>query len=229
MSQSPYTENYVNHYLNIKGVYPSVFALKMFLGKNPDLDLRDEDFSGKSILDVGFGDGRDLVLFHSLGFDVFGVEVDRQVVEHTQRKLDTIGLKTKLTIGYNDETGFGRNSLDYVYSCAALMYLRSYESSIHKTLSHVYDILKPGGRIFGTFTRFDSHITNESTKVDQNRIICKDPFYKQRVGQLYWLHNSKNEVKSDLLNAGFSDCKIYIYDVDWFGTRETAFIFAATK
>ena len=87
MIKSPYTENYINHYLNIKGVYPSVFELKMFLGKNPDLDLRDEDFHGKLILDVGFGDGRDLVLFHNLGFEVFGLEVNEQVVEHAKRKL----------------------------------------------------------------------------------------------------------------------------------------------
>lgn len=215
--------------MNINQVYPSVFALKMFLGKNPDLDLRGEDFSGKSILDIGFGDGRDLVLFHSLGFDVFGVEVQKKVVEHTQKKFKKFGIKSTLTVGYNDETGFEQNSFDYVYSNAALMYLRSEVSNIHGTLSHIYDILKTGGRLLGTFTSFDSHITRDSSKIDKNRIICKDPFYKQREGQIYWLHSSKEEVERDLLNAGFFNCKVYNYDVDWFGTREAAYIFVASK
>ena len=231
MNSGPLSErmNFGLPCFKIRSNNTSVFALKMFLGNNPDLDLRDEDFHGKLILDVGFGDGRDLVLFHNLGFEVFGVEVDEQVVEHTKRKLQSSGMRTTLSVGYNDETGFGRNSFDYVYSCAALMYLRSEESNIHKTLSHIHEIVKPGGRFLGTFTRSDSHITRDSTKIDQNRIICKDPFYRQREGQLYWLHHSESEVESDLLNAGFSDCKVYDYDVDWFGTKETAFIFVATK
>ena len=34
MLKSQYTRNYINHYLNIHNVYPSVFALKMFLGRS---------------------------------------------------------------------------------------------------------------------------------------------------------------------------------------------------
>ena len=37
---------------------------------------------GKKILDVGFGDGRDLLLFNDLGFSSYGVEVNKEVVEH---------------------------------------------------------------------------------------------------------------------------------------------------
>ncbi len=203
--------------------------MKIFLGRNPGLDLRGVNFFGKSILEVGFGDGRDLVLFSNLGFNVFGVEVDEQVVKHTQRKLAESAVKTELRVGYNDETGFESNSLDYVYSAAALMYLRNELSSIHGTLSHIFDIVRPGGKLFATFTRSDSHIVEGSQRLDRNRIIVKDPFFRQREGQLYWLHSSKEEVERDVLGAGFSNCKVYDYNVDWFGTRETAFICVAAK
>ena len=229
MLKSQYTRNYINHYLNIQNVYPSVFSLKMFLGRNPDLNLRGLEYSGKTILDVGFGDGRDLILFHNLGFEVFGVEVDEAVVTHTEEKLVQVGVKANLQVGYNDETGFKPNRFDFVFSCASLMYLRDSNSTIHKILRHMYEITKPRGYFLGTLTRFDSHITKDSTKIDENRILCKDPFYKQREGQLYWLHHSKEEIAQDLLSAGFKDCKVYNYDVDWFGTRETAFIFFAIK
>jgi SAM-dependent methyltransferase len=227
--ESPYTQNYIDHYLGIDQVHPSVFALKMFLGKNPDLNLTGIDYAGKSILDVGFGDGRDLILFHQLGFNIFGVEVDETVVKHTEKKFAQAGIQTSLSFGYNDETGFPKDTFDVVFSSAALMYLRNDESNIQKTLKHVYGIVKPGGYLFGTFTRFDSHITKESSKIDENRIICKDPFYRQREGQLYWLHNSKQEAVDDLHEAGFADCNVYEYDVDWFGTRETAYMFFAVK
>ena len=42
-----YNKTYKDHYLNIKKVYPSVFALKIFLGKNPNFSLRDYDFGEK--------------------------------------------------------------------------------------------------------------------------------------------------------------------------------------
>ena len=226
---SPYSQNYIDHYLGIDVVYPSVHALKMFLGRNPDLNLRDVEFEGKSILDIGFGDGRDLILFQNLGFDTYGIEVDPDVVEHTSKKFDSKGMSVSLAVGYNDATGFDQNTFDFVFSNAALMYLRDETSSIKKTLSHVFHILKPGGRLLGSFTRFDSHITKQSTKIDNNRIVVADPFYQQREGQKYWLHNSKQEAVDDLEAAGFERCNVYEYDVDWFGTRETQYIFCAVK
>ncbi len=51
-------KEYRNHYLKEKQIYPSVFALKLFLGNNPNLSLQVNSFKGKKILDVGFGDGR---------------------------------------------------------------------------------------------------------------------------------------------------------------------------
>ena len=48
--KSQYQKNYINHYLKINSIYPSVFSLKMFLGRNPDLNFSSDntDFSGKS-------------------------------------------------------------------------------------------------------------------------------------------------------------------------------------
>lgn len=227
--KSPYSKKYRDHYLNINKVYPSIFALKMFLGMNPDLNLRGENFEDKKILDVGFGDGRDLLLFNQLGFEVFGVEVDKDVVEHTSEKLKNIGVNAFLSVGSNEETGFSNNTFDFVYSSAALMYLRDSSSDIHKILRHVYEIVKPGGTVLGTLARHDTHVVNESTQIDNNRIILKDPFFRQREGQLYWLHNSKEEVLYNLSNAGFSQSQVYEYDADWFGTRETLYMFLAKK
>ena len=224
---SPYTENYRDHYLSIDDVYPSVFALKFFLGNNPDLNLRELNFKGKNILDVGFGDGRDLILFRNLGFDVYGVEVDPQVVQHTIEKFDDPNIHLK--VGFNDETGFEHGQFDYIYSCAALMYLRNNQTSVHSILKHMYDLLAIGGRILGTFTAAESHITAEAQYLSENRLILKDPYYKQRNGQIYHIHRSAEEVERDLTLAGFTECKVYDFNANWFGTSETAYMFYAEK
>ena len=229
MVESPYTDNYIRHYQSIIEVYPSVLALKMFLGRNPELDLRGVPKEGRSILDVGFGDGRDLILFHKLGFDVYGIEVNDAVVSHTRDKLSRAGINANLSVGYNEETGFAAGTFDFVFANASLMYLRSERSSIHRTLDHVREILKPEGCLLGTFTAVDSHISKGGRRLDRNRIVCEDSFYKQRKGQMYWLHHCKEEVENDLLNSGFNSIKVHDFDVDWFGTREKAFIFFAAN
>lgn len=227
--KSPYTENYKNHYLNIDGVYPSVLALKFFLGKNPELNFRNVDFTARSILDIGFGDARDLVLFNNLGFDTYGIEVDQTVVNHTIKKLNKINININLSKGFNDEININKDDFDFIYGNASLMYLKDENSSIQKTLSHLYSKINVNGYLLGNFTRFDSHITKDAKRLDNNRIIVKDPFFKQRDGQLYWLHNSKNEALDDLFETGFKNCKVFDFDVDWFGTRETHYVFFAQK
>lgn len=222
-------DNYRQHYLNIDAVYPSVFALKMFLGKNPRFSMNGTDFKGKKILDIGFGDGRDLILFCNLGLHVYGVEVDADVVHHTRVKFEELGLDISVQVGRNDTTGFEDNSFDYVFSAAALMYLNDENTNLHDILSHTLSILKPNGYLIGTFARSDSHITSEATWLTENKIIVKDPFYKLRAGQHYYVHQSKNAAKQDLEAAGFRDIIIAEYDVDWFGTRESMFMFVATK
>ena len=112
MTEAAVAARYSGHYLKIRSVYPSVLALKFFLGNNPEFSLRGENFKSKRILDIGFGDGRDLRLFLDLGFEVFGVEVSADVVKHTSEKIS--GAAT-LSVGFNNETGYSNDMFDYVY------------------------------------------------------------------------------------------------------------------
>ncbi len=222
-----YSKNYRNHYKNIQKVYPSVFSLKIFLGNNPYFSLKDVDFKDKTILDIGFGDGRDLILFNDLGFKTYGIEVDKDVVEHTKKKFDQSNIN--ISVGSNDKTGFENNYFDFVYAIASLMYFRNKNIKLSEILNHIYKIMCKDGYFIGTFTNADSHITKESTSIDSNRIILKDPFYKQRLGQIYYIHHSKEEVEKDLSKVGFRDILISSYEADWFGTKEKIYIFVARK
>jgi len=226
-----YQDNYRKHYLKItENVYPSVFALKFFLGNNPNFNFKkniNHDLSEKKLLDIGFGDGRDLSFFCDLGLSVFGIEVDDDVIKHSKAKFKAINVK--ISKGFNDNTGFNNDTFDFIYSVAALMYLRNESLTIKNILAHSYEILKPGGYFMGTFTKYNSHVMKEAKKIDSNRFILKDPFYKFREGQIYHAHKTKDEVISDLENNGFRNVIVSENDIDWFGTRERSFMFIAKK
>ena len=140
-----------------------------------------------------------------------------------------MGLDIKLSLGCNDNTGFKEEKFEFVYAFATLMYLRNEDLGINDVLSHIYSILKKDGYFIGSFTQADSHVIKESKPIDKNRIIMKDPFYKQREGQIYYLHNSIEEVVNDLEFAGFKNILVSKYSADWFGTEEKHYMFVARK
>lgn len=221
MANKPYRD----HYLSISKTYPSVIALKFFLGNNPELNVKRSELIDKKICEIGFGDGRDLQLFLDLQMDVHGVEPDSTVVEHTQLKTPN----SKLRSGTNVSTGFENATFDYVYASASIYYLPSEKFTIHDALKEASRILKPKGLLCATFARADSHVTRGAEVVDKNTLILDDPFYGFRKGQRYHVYNNRAEIETDLLANGFKVLFIGDYDVDWFGTRETLFIVHASK
>ena len=62
-------------------VYPSEFLVRAFLGAYPNHALKKSDYVGKKVLDLGFGDGRNMTLLNDLGMDVFGVEVSQPICD----------------------------------------------------------------------------------------------------------------------------------------------------
>ena len=60
-------------------VYPVEFVVRAFLGNYPGLKTDKSVYPGKTILDVGFGDGRNMPLLHNLGMRVFGVEISEEI------------------------------------------------------------------------------------------------------------------------------------------------------
>lgn len=224
-----YGAGYKNHYLNITKTYPSVLALKLFLGNNPEFTMRNVDLENKKILDLGFGDGRDLSLFTTLGLDVYGVEVLSEVVSHTQKQFDQIDANVTLKQGVSVRTGFEKDFFDIVYAAGSVYYLLDENAHIRQALSHVQEVLKKDGLFLGSLARSGTHVVKGSEKIDKNRIVLKDSFYKVREGQYYHVYNTMDEVKEDFDACGFDIISLTESDVNWFGTNESLYFFVAKK
>ena len=220
---------YRSHYLKIDKTYPSVFALKIFLGNNPDFRLKEKYPNISKIVDISFGDGRDIGFFLEQGYHVSGVEPDSKVVNHTRKKYKTYQNRTDLRVGTNIDTGFNSEVFDAVYSSGAVYYLPSLDHSIIDAFRESYRILKKGDLFMGTLARNGIHTLSGAKKINQNIFILKDSFYNYRSGQVYHVYNHKSEIEEDFKKVGFNNIMVYDYDVNWFGTRERLFIFLTTK
>lgn len=227
------SENYKKHYLATHQVYPSVFALKFFLGRNPNHDSRElGNLSGLSVLDIGFGDGRDLALYQNLGMDVYGIEVEEAVVRHTRAKFKNLIPSTNLILGSNIRTGFTQQ-FDFVTAFSSLFYLENETVTFHQVLQNVVSLLKkpnrssPGGKLFCTLARNGTHVLSGAKREDKNTFVLDDPHYKFRRGQRYFVFNDREEVVSIFRANGLDIDGIYEYEANWFGSLERLFIVKA--
>ena len=148
---------YIEHYLKINHTYPSVFALKMFLGKNPLLNMKEVIFKNKTILDIGFGDGRDLNLFLDLQFNVYGIEPSPDVVKHTIKKFLNMENKPQLSAGTNINTNLKDNFFDFIYASGSIYYMPDQNKTITDAFSESYRICKKQGYFLGTLAKNNTH------------------------------------------------------------------------
>ena len=95
--------------------------------------------NGDSILDVGFGSGRDMIHFSNLGYDVEGIDPEIKFVEHAKE----LNLNASLNDAINFKSGKRYN---LIWCCASLLHLK--RDDIKAALDNLYNYLKTNGIIF---------------------------------------------------------------------------------
>jgi 2-polyprenyl-3-methyl-5-hydroxy-6-metoxy-1,4-benzoquinol methylase len=94
---------------------------------------------GASILDVGFGSGRDMIYFSSKGYDVEGIDMEERFVTHA--------LKQNLVVHLGDAMTYQTSKkYDLVWCCACLLHLQRAE--IKEAIDNLYSLLKTKGIFF---------------------------------------------------------------------------------
>lgn len=103
--------------------------------------FKSEEFKGISLLEVGFGQGTDLVQFAKAGAKCTGIDYTPKHFELAQLNFQLRGLEADLRLGDASNLPFEDNSFDRVYSTGVL----HHTPDIEKCIDEVYRVLKPGG------------------------------------------------------------------------------------
>ena len=90
-----------------------------------------------TLLDVGFGSGRDMLYFKSKGFEVFGIDPTLAFCNHA-RSLD-LNVEQSTIENYNTNKKF-----DVIWVCASLLHCKDLNSAFKKC----YDLLKQNGIMY---------------------------------------------------------------------------------
>lgn len=95
-----------------------------------------------SILDLGFGSGRDMIAFQSMGYTTKGIDPTKAFVERMAG------------LGYDVEEGTAQsmtyqNEFDGIWACSSLLHVPS--EALHLAFSRISNALKPCGFVYCSF------------------------------------------------------------------------------
>lgn len=178
---------------DLNKTFPNEFLIRIFLGKYPRLKI-DRNFKNKKILDLGMGDGRNLKFFCSLGFDGYGVEITKLIVDKVENEFNNTQFKPTLKVGESKKIPFEDNFFDYLVSWNSSYYM-GYEDNFNSIESHFHEmarVIKKGGYLVLSVPQNTNSIFNYSKEIK--------PGYKKIEKDYY-------EIRTDLIMASFKNQK----------------------
>lgn len=95
-----------------------------------------------SIMDIGFGSGRDLLYFQSKGYAVCGIDTSSSFCTHAREKEFDVQELSVLDLNMKIE-------VDAIWACASLLHIKS--ADLTEALQHCYDVLKSPGYMYVSF------------------------------------------------------------------------------
>ena len=199
-------------------MWPSETLVRMFKGNY--VTGLDKNYQGKKVIDIGFGNGNNLIFLGSLGLLLSGIEVTREICTGVGSRLAKLGHTSDLRVGSNRSIPFGDAAFDFLVSWNVLHYEEN-EGDIRAALSEYSRVLKPGGRFFLSTTGPDHKILRDARTLGTHRYqINRDDDFRK--GQIFFYFDSPNYLRyyfsehfDDVLTGRTHD-HIFTETLDWF-------------
>ena len=233
-------ENVQNNYTNFHKrkvshhLYPSEWVIRTMLGTYPDLKLDKSAYKGGKILDLGFGDCRNMSLLNNCGLKISGVEITEETVELGKRSMEMLQIEADLKVGSNTTIPFNDEYFDYILASSSCYYVDG-NSTFGSNMTEIKRVLKSGGSFIANFPAFikidkvpPSFILENATQLDDDHIIIQNDIYGIRNGYKFKTFDSIQKLK-DYFNESFANISVGICMDNYYGVQINQFIMTAQK
>jgi SAM-dependent methyltransferase len=203
-------------------VYAVEFVIRAFLGNYPRLKTDRSLYPGQSVLDLGFGDGRNLPLLADQGMAVSGVEISQDICDRAARVMDGYGIKADLRVGRNNAIPFVDAQFDQVLACHACYYVDP-GTTFADNAAEIARVMKPGARFVFSAPMADTYVVRGAEDLGGGHMrVANDP-YKLRNGYILKKFDSEDEIRSALA-PWFDSFSIGCCRNDFWGIEENVWI-----
>lgn len=219
--------NYTKYYnkSSYLRVYPTEFVLRAFLQtKLPGLHF-ERPKQGETVLEIGFGDGRNTVLLLEQGYHVTGVEITKDICEQTAERLKALGHNNfDFNVGRNNNLPFKDNTFGCLLASHTAYYLdegttfddnmEEYARVLKKGGYAVFDILRIAPEVQDDINILNNPVINSDGTVT----ITSDPL-GIRNGYRFQVFKSTDEM-IQRLSKWFYNFSVGTADNNFFGVTE---------
>ena len=203
-------------------VYPVEFVVRAFLGTYPLLKPDTALYPGRRVLDLGFGDGRNMPLLANLGMEVHGVEITQEICRRGVERLGALGHKVEARVGRNHQIPYADAFFDHVLACHACYYVDP-GTVFADNLKEIARVLKPGGRFIFSAPVSTSYIMRGAQDIGGGHMrIANDP-YGVRNGYVMRKFDTAEEIAQALAPL-FGNVRTGSARNDWWGIDEQVWI-----
>jgi SAM-dependent methyltransferase len=207
-------------------IYPTEWIIRTLLGNYPGLMLK-KDYTGCKILDIGFGDCRNMPLLANLGFDIYGIEITDEIIEISRTRLQNLNIHADLRTGTNTNIPFPDNYFDYILSSFSMYYIDN-DTNFNDNVVEYMRVLKTDGVILTTLAEPQTFIFKDCLPVDNSHVIIRnDPFGLRNGYKLRWF-KTRDEVAAFFERSCRNVSIGYSYN-DYYGLTISYFMVVAYK
>jgi ubiquinone/menaquinone biosynthesis C-methylase UbiE len=216
------TNNYYSEFYkkknNLKKLYPTEFVVRIFLSNYKNLFFNKN--KNDKVLDLAIGDGRNTFFLYEQDLDVYGVEISQDILNIFFEKFKTIKEfnQKKFLVGRNNNLPFSSNFFDILLGCHVIYYCDK-NTSVDDNINEIQRVIRPGGWFIASFLNKKSYLLKNSEKVFKDHFICNNDPYNNRIGQLLYCPNDKENLKIKL-SRFFENFSFGIADNNYFGINE---------
>lgn len=202
-------------------VYAVEFVVRAFLGNYPRLPRPSAPFAGR-VLDLGFGDGRNMPLLAQLGLEVHGVEITQQICDQTSARMRALGVAVETRVGRNCRLPYPDAWFDHVLACHSCYYVDP-GTRFSDNLREIARVTRPGGRFVFSAPMADSYILRGAAdQGDGHMVIANDP-YGLRVGAVLKKFDRDADIAA-ACDEWFTDVRVGSCRNDFWGIEEYVWI-----
>ena len=209
-------------------LYPSHWVIRSFLGVYQKINLDKSKYSKQSILDLGFGDLRNIILLNNCGFKkISGIEITDEIVNVATQKINKLGIKADLKVGTANEIPYSDFVFDYVLASHSCYYI-NINSSFNSNLKEIHRVIKDKGHFIVSVPSISHSIFNGCKILSGDYAVIKnDPNGLRDGSVLKFFRNKRDIVKA--FSKYYYEIEVCLLQNDYWGLNCNDFIIKCRK